>query len=121
MAPKGCKELIVGFRRNERFGPLMMFGLGGIYVEILKDISFRLAPLARADATDMIHEIHAWPLLAGVRGEAPANLKAIEDLLLAMSTLATDFPEIAEAECNPVLVNDTGAWVGDVRLVLTPP
>jgi acetyltransferase len=119
MAPKGCKELIVGFKRDDRFGPLLMFGLGGIYVEVLKDISFRLAPLAREDAAEMIREVKSFPLLAGTRGEAPANLTAIEDLLLAMSALATDFPEIAEAEFNPVLVNADRAWVADVRLVLS--
>jgi acetyltransferase len=118
MVPKGCKELIVGFKRDDRFGPLLMFGLGGIYVEVLKDIAFRLAPLSREEAAEMIRSIKSYPLLAGTRGEAPANLAAIENLLLAMSALATDFPDIAEAEFNPVLVNSDRAWVADVRLVL---
>ncbi len=118
MVPKGCKELIVGFKRDDRFGPLLMFGLGGIYVEVLKDIAFRLAPLSREEAAEMIRSIKTYPLLAGTRGEAGVNLTAIEDLLLAMSALATDFPEIAEAEFNPVLVNADRAWVADVRLVL---
>jgi acetyltransferase len=118
MAPKGCKEVIVGFKRDEQFGPLVMFGLGGVYVEILKDISFRLAPLSLDDAHEMIREIKIFPLLRGVRGEKPVNFRAIEDVLLVMSQLAMDFPDIYEAEFNPVMVNDKGALVADVRLSL---
>jgi acetyltransferase len=120
MAPKGCKECIVGFKRDDQFGPLLMFGLGGIYVEVLKDISFRLAPLGIADARDMIREIKSYLLLKGVRGEAPVNLEALEDVIIRMSQLAIDFPEIYEAECNPVLVNSDKAIVADMRLMLLP-
>ncbi len=119
MAPKGVKEIIVGFKRDEQFGPLLMFGLGGIYVEILKDISFRLAPLSREDAREMIREIKTYMLLKGVRGEAAVNFNALEHILLAMSQLAIDFPEIYEAEFNPVLVNDKQAIVADVRMTLS--
>jgi acetyltransferase len=118
MAPKGCKELIIGFSRDEQFGPLLMFGLGGIYVEVLKDIAFRLAPLGRDDAKQIIREIKSAMLLKGVRGEAPVNFQAIEEILLAMSQLALDFPEIQEAEFNPVLVNAEKAVVADVRITL---
>ncbi|NCC25712.1 MAG: CoA-binding protein [Deltaproteobacteria bacterium] len=121
MAPKGAKEIIVGFKRDEQFGPLLMFGLGGIYVEILKDISFRLAPLSRQDAQNMIREIHSYMLLKGVRGEKSVKFSAIEDILLAMSQLALDFPDICEAEFNPVLVTADKALVADVRLTLCPP
>ena len=119
MAPKGCKEIIIGFKRDEQFGPLLMFGLGGIYVEILKDIAFRLAPLGREDAKTIIREIKSYMLLKGVRGEASVNFQAIEDILLTMSELALDFPEIQEAEFNPVLVNAEKAVVADVRITLS--
>jgi acetyltransferase len=118
MAPKGSKEIIIGFSRDSQFGPLLMFGLGGIYVEVLKDIAFRLAPLSRDAATRMIREIKSFPLLRGVRGEPPVKFRAVEDILLTMSALAVDFPEIQEAEFNPVLVNEEGALVADVRLTL---
>lgn len=119
MAPKGCKEIIIGFKRDDQFGPLLMFGLGGIYVEILKDIAFRLAPLGRDDAKAIIREIKSYMLLKGVRGEPPVNFQAIEDILLTMSELALDFPEIYEAEFNPVLVNAEQAIVADVRITLS--
>ena len=118
MAPKGSKEVIVGFSRDPQFGPLIMFGLGGVYVEILKDISFRLAPLSLGDAADMVREIKTYPLLRGVRGEQAVDFKAIEDVLLTMSQLAMDFPEVMEAEFNPVLVNPDGAVVADVRVTV---
>jgi acetyltransferase len=119
MAPKGCKEIIIGFKRDDQFGPLLMFGLGGIYVEILKDIAFRLAPLGRDDAKAIIREIKSYMLLKGVRGEPPVNFQAIEDILLTMSELSLDFPEIHEAEFNPVLVNAEKAIVADVRITLS--
>ncbi|HMM39872.1 MAG TPA: acetate--CoA ligase family protein, partial [Desulfovibrio sp.] len=119
MAPKGVKEIIIGFKRDDQFGPLLMFGLGGIYVEILKDIAFRLAPLSREDARNIIREIKSYMLLKGVRGEAPVNFDALENILLTMSQLAQDFPEIYEAEFNPVLVNSEKAIVADVRMTLS--
>lgn len=120
MVPKGAKEVIIGFKRDPQFGPMVIFGLGGIYVEVLKDISCRLAPLSLGDAHDMIREIKSFPLLRGVRGETSVNFTALEDILLIMSQLSLDFPEIDEAEFNPVLVNDEGAWVADVRVILAP-
>jgi acetyltransferase len=119
MAPKGSKEIIVGFQRDPQFGPLVLFGLGGIYVEVLKDVAFRLAPLTLDDAGRMIREIKSLPLLRGVRGEPPVNFRAIEEVLLVMSQLALDFPQINEAEFNPVLVGEESAVVADVRVILT--
>ncbi len=119
MASKDAKEVIVGFTRDPQFGPLLMFGLGGIYVEVLKDVAFRLAPLTQPDAAEMIREIKSFPLLRGVRGEESVDLHAIENVLLSMSQLAMDFPEIEEAECNPVLVTPDGALVADMRLTLS--
>lgn len=119
MAPKGSREVIVGFKRDDQFGPLVMFGLGGIYVEVLKDISFRLAPLSPADAREMIREVRSYMLLKGFRGEPAVNFQALERIILTMSALAMDFPEIYEAEFNPVLAGEQGAIVADVRLSLS--
>jgi acetyltransferase len=87
-------------------------------VEILKDVAFRLAPLGKDDARDIIREVKAYMLLKGFRGEPPVNFEALEHIILIMSQLAMDFPEIVEAEFNPVLVNDRQALVADVRLSL---
>ncbi len=119
MAPKNSRETVIGFKRDSTFGPLVFFGLGGIHVEAFKDISCRLAPLSLDDAHDMVREIHAFPILAGMRGEKPVKFTAIEDILLIMSQLALGFPDIEELECNPVLVNHEGALVADVRVLLS--
>ncbi|WP_320171032.1 acetate--CoA ligase family protein [Maridesulfovibrio sp.] len=121
MASPESREVIVGFRRDEQFGPLLMFGLGGVYVEILKDVSFRLAPLSVEDAGDMVREIRSYMLLKGVRGGEPVDFEAITDVLIRMSYLAEDFPEIYEAEFNPVLVNSEEALVADARMVVVDP
>ncbi len=118
MAPGDCKEIIIGFKRDQQFGPLIMFGLGGIYVEVLKDISFRLAPLTRDDAQKMIRELKSYMLLKGFRGDPPIDFNAVEDIILTMSQMAMDFPQIYEAEFNPILVNDRQAIVADVRMTL---
>ncbi len=119
MAPADSREVIVGFHRDEQFGPLLMFGLGGIYVEILKDIAFRLVPLTSGDAHDIVREIKSYMLLKGLQGERPVNFEALEGIILSMSQLAMDFPEILEAEFNPVLVNSSQAIIADVRLTLS--
>ena len=118
MVPAGCKELIIGFKRDPQFGPLLMFGLGGIYVEILKDISFRLAPLSKEDAHNIVREIKTYDLLAGVRGEESINFEALEDILLRVSQLAMDFPELLEADFNPLMINSERAYAADIRLAL---
>ena len=120
MAPKHSREVIVGFKRDARFGPMVVFGLGGIHMEAFKDVSCRLAPLSLDDVHDMVREIKAFPILAGMRGEKAVKFTALEDILLIMSQLALDFPEIQEAECNPVLANEDGALVADIRVLLTP-
>ncbi|WP_421903103.1 acetate--CoA ligase family protein [Maridesulfovibrio sp.] len=118
MASPQSREVIVGFRRDKQFGPLLMFGLGGVYVEILKDISFRLAPLSVEDAGDMVREIRSYMLLKGVKGGEPVDFEAITDVLIRMSCLANDFPEIYEAEFNPVLVSSDEALVADARMTV---
>jgi acetyltransferase len=116
----GGKEVILGMTRDAQFGPLIMFGLGGIYVEVLKDVSFRIAPLSVKDADEMIREIHAFPLLSGFRGEKPADLIALRECILRLSQLVTDFPDIIEMDINPLLVKTEGegAIAADARIIL---
>tara|TARA_Y100001954_G_scaffold171313_1_gene182085 strand:+ start:2415 stop:4529 length:2115 start_codon:yes stop_codon:yes gene_type:complete len=118
MAPPGVKEVIIGFKRDEEFGPMLMFGLGGIYVEIMKDISFRLAPLSRQDAFEIVREIKSYMLLKGIKGEQPVDFTALEDIIMVMSQMALDLPQVWEAEFNPVLINHEKAIVADVRMTL---
>jgi acetyl coenzyme A synthetase (ADP forming)-like protein len=101
---RGGREVIVGMTQDSSFGPLLMFGLGGIFVETLKDVTFRVPPLADIDAEEMIHQISGYALLAGVRGEAPIDFKALAEVLQRFSRLVEDFPDIAEIEVNPFLV-----------------
>ena len=117
---RGGKEVIVGMNHDPQFGPLMMFGLGGIYVEALRDVAFRIAPFSRNEAREMIAEIRAYSLLKGVRGEKSSDVEAIADTLLRLSQLVTDFPEVMEMDINPLIVFETGRGVVgvDMRLVL---
>ena len=117
---RGGKEVILGMNRDPQFGPLVMFGLGGIYVEVLKDIAFRIAPFSRDEANEMIQEIRSFSLLRGVRGQPPSDIKAVTDTLLKLSQLVTDFPEIVEMDINPLMVFEEGRGVMgiDMRLVL---
>lgn len=121
MLPKG-REVILGMSADPKFGALMMAGLGGVYVEVLKDVSFRLAPLATEDAREMLRSLRAWPLLQGVRGEAPADVPAIEDALLRLSALVTQLPELAEIDVNPFIVQAEkgGGVAADARVRLWP-
>lgn len=120
MAPRGGQEVIIGMKRDAGFGPLLMFGLGGVTVELFKDVSFRVAPVNRAEALQMIHETRAGRLLTGFRGSAPAALEAVVDVLLRLGQLALDFPQIAEAEVNPLLVygEGQGGLALDCRVIL---
>jgi acetyl coenzyme A synthetase (ADP forming)-like protein len=117
MIPDG-KEVIIGMSRDPQFGPLLAFGLGGIYVEVLKDVTFRIAPITARDADEMMSEIRGAPLLRGVRGEAPSDLNAVRDALLRVSQLVSEFPEIVELDVNPLVVHAQGAVALDVRVVV---
>jgi acetyltransferase len=110
MVPKG-KEVIMGITKDPQFGHMIMFGLGGIYVEVLKDISFRIVPLSQEDAHEMLRETKTFPLLRGVRGEAEADIEAIQKSLLILSQMAVDFPQIIEADINPLLARQRGEGV----------
>lgn len=120
MVPSGGMEVLIGMNRDPQFGPLVTFGLGGIYVEILKDVTFRLAPFSKQEAKAMLGEIRTHALLDGVRGRPPADKEALVDALLRMGQLVQDFPEIEEFDINPLVVysKGQGAVAIDMRLVL---
>ncbi len=115
------KEVILGVTRDKRFGPVLMVGLGGIYTEILKDVSFRLAPIRENEAEEMIREIRTIKLLQGARGEPPSDLGAVAECLLRLSEFVTDHPNIHELDINPLLVypRGKGAVVADARIILS--
>jgi len=119
----GGREVIVGASLDPQFGPLIMFGVGGIYVEAMKDVSFRLAPMSRFDARGMIEEIRSVSMLKGMRGEKPSDIDSIVDVILRVSRLMNDFPMIRELDLNPVLVFEEGAGCValDARIALLEP
>jgi len=118
MGPKGL-EVIVGAQRDAQFGPLVMFGLGGATVEVLRDVAFQLAPLSEAEAREMMAETAAGRLLAGVRGQPPGDVDAVVGALLRVAQLMADLPQVAEVDLNPLIVGAAGegAWAVDVRIV----
>jgi acetyl-CoA synthetase (ADP-forming) len=117
MAPMGL-EVIVGGLRDSQFGPTVLFGLGGIFVEVLKDASFRVAPISDLDSQEMIREIHSYSILQGVRGQPPADEKAITQILQATSNIMMENPAMQQIDLNPTLVYATGASVVDARMIL---
>jgi acyl-CoA synthetase (NDP forming) len=119
MADKG-QEVIIGMNRESKFGPIIMFGLGGSMVEALKDVTFRLAPLRKLSAQNMISQIRAHKLLEAFRGSKPKDIKALEEMILRVSQLVMDFPEIRELDMNPVIVYDKGKGcnVADARIII---
>ena len=117
MIPQGT-EIIIGMMKDPHFGPVIMLGLGGIFVEVLKDISFRILPVEERDAEEMINEIKGFKILKGIRGEEPKDIEAIKDLLLKISQLTLDNPEINEIDLNPVFVFNKGLQVVDARMIL---
>jgi acyl-CoA synthetase (NDP forming) len=112
------QECIIGMTRNPQFGPVVMFGLGGIFVEVLKDVTFRVAPLTPADAEEMIRRIKGYPLLQGVRGQAPKDTAALKKILLGISRLSVENPDIREMDLNPVIVHEKGASIVDARMII---
>ncbi|MBI4299384.1 MAG: acetate--CoA ligase family protein [Chloroflexi bacterium] len=117
MALQGI-EVIIGMYKDSQFGPLLMFGLGGIMVEVLKDVAFRLVPLTRRDARNMIREIKAYPLLDGYRGRDPADTAALEVALLSLSEFIEKHPSIKEVDLNPILAYKEGLLAVDARVIL---
>jgi acyl-CoA synthetase (NDP forming) len=117
MAPPST-EVIVGSTKDPQFGPAIMFGLGGVFVEILKDVTFMIAPITRDEAQEMITRVKAYPLLRGYRGTPPADTEAIVDILLATSKLVTEHEEIKELDLNPIMVYEKGAKTVDARIII---
>jgi acyl-CoA synthetase (NDP forming) len=113
----GGREVILGGKRDPSFGPVVMFGLGGVYVEILQDVAFRLAPLTRDDGVEMISEVKGSHLLRGARGEPSADVEAVVEALLALSRLLVECPEVMEVDINPLLVFEEGVTAVDARVV----
>jgi acyl-CoA synthetase (NDP forming) len=120
MAPAGV-EILVGAVGDPDFGPVVACAAGGGNVELLGDVQTRLAPLSRADATEMLESLRTYPLLDGYRGAAPADVPALQDVLVRVAALVAAHPEIAELDCNPVLVSPTGAVVVDARVRIETP
>jgi len=120
MVPRG-REMIIGMSRDVQFGPLVMFGLGGIYVNFLKDVSFGLAPLSEHEATQMMQKTKAYTLLKGIRGEPPSDVAALREAILRVGQLVWDFPQIVEMDINPVIVYEEGEGciALDVKMTLT--
>lgn len=117
MAKQGI-EIIIGMSKDAQFGPVIMFGLGGILVEVLKDVAFRIVPLTKRDASEMITEIKGFPVLKGFRGQEPANIPFLEDLIVKVSDFVDKNPQIKELDLNPVFAYKDGAMAVDARIIL---
>ncbi len=117
MAESGV-EIIVGTKIDDQFGPIIMFGLGGVMVEVLKDVSFRVLPLTPGGANAMMEEIKASVILDGMRGNSPVDKKAVQRLLITVSEVVESYPEIREMDLNPIIVNEKGLSIVDVRMLL---
>lgn len=120
MAKPGV-EVVVGMSKDATFGPVLMFGLGGVLVEVLKDVTFRIVPLQPQDATEMIHDIKGLPLLQGYRGAPAADLAALARILLTLSDFVTNTPQIKEIDLNPIYAYADGALAVDARMILEAP
>ncbi len=111
-------EVIIGMSKDAQFGPVLMFGLGGILVEVLQDVSFRIVPLTKRDASEMIREIKSYPLLAGYRGQQPVDVSNLEDWLLKVSDFVEQNPGVKELDLNPIFAYSDGAIAVDARVIL---
>ena len=118
MADEPITELIIGMTTDPQFGPALMFGIGGILVELLEDVSFRIAPITEFDAKEMIHEIKGFPILDGYRGKPKADIDAIVDTLMKISDLVKKNEEIHEMDLNPVFIYEKGIVCVDARIIL---
>lgn len=116
-APLGV-EVIIGVSQDPQFGPVIMFGLGGVLVEVLKDVSFRIVPVSKRDAQEMIREIKGYPILEGYRGQEPANISALEEIIVKVSQFVEQNPQIRELDINPVFAYKDRAIAVDARIIL---
>ena len=111
-------EVILGMTRDPQFGPMLMFGLGGTLVEILKDVAFRITPLTRQDAKEMIRQVKGYRLLEGYRGQPPLDIEYLEDMLTKLSAFVEENPEIKEMDINPLFIYRKGTVAVDARIIL---
>ena len=113
-------EVIIGMTKDPSFGPVLMFGLGGIFVEVLKDVAFRIVPLDKNDASDMINEIKSVGMLKGARGRTVRDIDSIAEAIMRLSQLALDCPHIKELDINPLIVHDkgNGCYVADTKIII---
>jgi acyl-CoA synthetase (NDP forming) len=114
---EGCQEVLVGLSRDTQFGPVVAFGLGGIYTEVLRDVALRVAPVDHAEAHAMIRSLRGYRILAGARGQKPVDLHALADLIVRVSELPCAYPDVVEIDLNPVFVSPAGVVAGDVRII----
>ncbi len=117
MLPKS-NEIILGFSYDQQFGPVVVLGMGGIFAELLKDISIKVAPLSFEKSMKMICGLKGYPILAGSRGQKPSDLNALAHVISSFSKLPFEYPQINEVDLNPVFVNENGVLVADVRVIL---
>ena len=118
MAPAGT-EVVVGMTRDPQFGPALMFGLGGIFVEVFKDVAFRVLPLSAKEALSMMQEIKGYPILSGARGQKPVDLAALSDVILKVAQIAKEHPQIAEIDLNPIIAYPKGYKIVDARMIIS--
>jgi len=111
-------EIAIGMKRDAQFGPVLMFGLGGIFIELLKDISLRISPITKKEAKKMIREIKAFPILEGFRGQKPVRLKNIIDIIMKVSDLSLREDKIKEIDLNPIIINEKETKVVDARIII---
>jgi acyl-CoA synthetase (NDP forming) len=111
--------MLVGVVHDPQFGPVVACGASGVQVELLKDVSIRLTPLSNEDVAEMIRELKTYPLLTGFRGNVPCDVRALEEGLLRVSAMVEDLPQIAELDCNPFVVHESGATILDARIRVT--
>ncbi len=116
MAPKGI-DVIIGGLRDPQFGPVVMFGIGGIAVELMKDVSYRIAPIYKAEALDMMKEVKSYPLLTGFRGSVPVDMDKLADAIVKVSEIITELKEIKEIEINPLIASEKSAMAVDARVL----
>lgn len=118
MAKKPIAEVIIGMTTDPQFGPALMFGIGGILVELMKDVSFRIVPITNFDAEEMIHEIKGFPLLDGFRGKNKVDTQKLVDVLMAISKFVLDYPEVDQMDLNPVFAYEDNVVAVDARIIL---
>ena len=112
------REIVIGMKRDHQFGPVLMFGLGGIFTEVLEDVAFKIAPVSESDAIKMIKEIKGYKVLTNFRGQKPVNLKAIVKIIISLSNLSLEREEIKEIDLNPIIANENKALVVDTSFLL---